>query len=58
MPDEGSLRHQGVVAGQEMIHFLQGVEKLSYQEKVDSLCVFIRAEKVTQVGVSEKQDSV
>lgn len=58
IPDEGLLRHQGVVAAKGLIHFFQGVERLSYQEKVDSLCVLIRAEKVTQVGVSEKQDSV
>lgn len=44
MPDDGSLRHQGVVAGKDMIHFLQGVEKLSYQEKLDSLCVGMWAE--------------
>lgn len=44
MPDDGSLRHQGIVAGKDMIYFLQGVEKLSYQEKLDSLCVGMWAE--------------
>ena len=44
MPDDGSLRQQGVVAGKDMIHFLQGDEKLSYQEKLDSLCVGMWAE--------------
>ena len=41
MPYEGALRHQGIVARKNMIHFIQVFERLSYQEKLDfTLCSY------------------
>ena len=48
MPYEGSLKHQGIVSRKDMIHFIQVFERLSYQQKLDSSHVIIRAEKVFQ----------
>ena len=45
VPYEGSLRHQGVDAVKEMIHFLQGTGRLSQQKKLDSLCMVVRQDK-------------
>ena len=48
------MKHQGVVAGKDMIHFLQVFERLSYWQKLDSLCALIRREYASEFGSSRK----